>query len=66
MLVEMGLELNTYDACVGNAIINKTQFNICWYVDSNKLSHVDASVGPNEFGKLIVTVGPNMNSLVWT
>ena len=40
----MGFKLNPYDACVANKTINGKQCTIVWYVDDNKISHVDANV----------------------
>ena len=61
-LIKFGFQLNPYDTCIVNAIINDTQFTICWYVDDNKLSHADASVATkmitkieSKFAKLSIT-----------
>jgi hypothetical protein len=43
-LQEMGFQLNPYDACVANKIIDGTQCTIVWYVNDNKISHVKPSV----------------------
>jgi hypothetical protein len=63
-LQEMGFELNSYDPCVANKVINGKQCTICWYVDDNKISHVDANVVTDvikkieeKFGKMTVTRG---------
>ena len=63
-LVEMGFEINPYDLCVANAIIEGSQCTICWYVDDNKISHVKANVVDNviqkiekKFGKMSQTRG---------
>jgi len=60
----MGFELNPYDTCVANKMINGKQCTICWYVDDNKISHVDAKVVASvvekieeRFGKMTVTRG---------
>jgi hypothetical protein len=37
----MGFKLNTYDPCVANSIIHGKQCTIAWFVDDNKISHVD-------------------------
>ena len=39
-LQEMGFELNPYDTCVANKVIDGKQCTIAWYVDDNKISHV--------------------------
>ena len=43
-LEEMGFEVNPYDPCVANKIINGTQCTICWHVDDLKISHKDPEV----------------------
>jgi len=43
-LKEMGFEVNPYDRCVANEIIEGKQFTMRWYVDNNKVSHVDDKV----------------------
>ena len=40
-LVGMGFELNPYNLCVANAIINEKQCTIGWYVDDNIITHSD-------------------------
>ena len=63
-LKELGFELNPYDKCVANKIINGTQCTMCWYVDDNKLSHKDPAVVQQvldeisaRFGDLTITRG---------
>jgi hypothetical protein len=63
-LYDIGFRLNPYDACVANSIINQKQATICWYVDDNKISHVEPTVVTDivdriekEFGKMTVTRG---------
>jgi hypothetical protein len=63
-LKEMGFELNPCDPCVANTIIEGKQCTICWYVDDNKLSHVNPKVVHNviekfegKFGKMSQTRG---------
>ena len=63
-LLKMGFELNQYDPCVANKIVNGKQCTICWYVDDTKISHEDSSVVDmvireleEEFGKMTVTRG---------
>ena len=43
-LENMGFELNPYDPCVANKTINGKQCTIVWYVDDNKISHMDNAV----------------------
>jgi Reverse transcriptase (RNA-dependent DNA polymerase) len=63
-LKDMGFEPNPYDACVANKIIDGTQCTIAWYVDDNKISHVNPKVVDNiiqkieeHFGKMTVMRG---------
>ena len=37
----MGFEVNPYDPCVANKMVNGKQMTICWHVDDLKVSHVD-------------------------
>jgi hypothetical protein len=60
----MGFKLNPYDLCVANSQIKGKQCTITWYVDDNKISHVDAMVVTGimekievKFGKMTVTKG---------
>ena len=41
-IVGQGFELNPYDPCVANKIVNGKQMTITWHVDDLKISHVDA------------------------
>ena len=43
-LKSLGFVLNPYDPCVANAMIDGSQCTVAWYVDDNKISHVDTSV----------------------
>jgi hypothetical protein len=66
-LVSWGFEINPYDWCVANKMINGKQCTILWHVDDLKISHVDNEVNTTiiglidaEFGKeapLTVTRG---------
>ena len=41
----MGLsEINPYEKCIANKIINGNQCTIGWYVDDNKISHKKTKV----------------------
>ena len=62
----MGFELNPYDECVANKMINDKQCTIAWHVDDNKISHVDKNMVLKvikcieaKFGKMTVTRGDN-------
>jgi hypothetical protein len=57
-LVSWGFEINPYDWCVANKMVNGKQCNILWHVDDLKISHIDSTVITNvikqindEFGK---------------
>jgi hypothetical protein len=63
-LKKMGFEINPYDQCVANKVINGKQCTICWYVDDLKISHVDKNVVTQiildiekAYGKMTVTRG---------
>ena len=63
-LQKMGFVLNSYDQCVANCDIDGKQCTIAWYVDDNKISHVDPEVVSmiiekieSHFGKMTVTRG---------
>jgi Reverse transcriptase (RNA-dependent DNA polymerase) len=63
-LKDMGFELNPYDPCVANKDIKGTQCTILWYVDDNKISHVNPDVVTEiilqiekRLGKMTVTRG---------
>ena len=43
-LVRMGFKLNPYNLCVANSQIKGKQCTVAWYVDDNKISHVDDTV----------------------
>ena len=62
LLKDRGFVLNPYDPCIANATINGKQCTIGWYVDDNKISHVDSKVVDeiialieSHFGKMTVT-----------
>jgi len=39
-LQEMGFEINPYDPCVANKMVNGTQMTIRWHVDDLMISHL--------------------------
>ena len=39
-----GYKLKPYDFCVANKLVNGKQCTIVWYVDDNKVSHVEPKV----------------------
>jgi len=40
-LLSLGFEINPYDPCVANKIINGKQMTICWHVDDLSIGHVN-------------------------
>jgi hypothetical protein len=46
-LVEWGFEINPYDRCVANKMVNGKQLTVGWHVDDLKISHVDTTVVDN-------------------
>ena len=68
--IKEGFEINPYDKCVANKVINGKQCTIVWYIDDNKVSHVDKNVVTEvielmkrHFGDLVVTRGKKHNFL---
>jgi hypothetical protein len=51
-LKEQGFEINPYDWCVANKMINRKQCTIVWHVDDLKISHVDGKVVTGIINKL--------------
>ena len=43
-LKNMGFEVNPYDPCVANKMVNGAQCTVCWHVGNLKVSHVDEAV----------------------
>jgi hypothetical protein len=43
-LLSLDFEINPYDPCVANKIINDKQMTICWHVDDLFIGHVDPIV----------------------
>ena len=42
-LISQGFELNPYDPCVANKMVNGSQFTVLWHVDDLKISHLQES-----------------------
>jgi hypothetical protein len=40
-LVKYGFQLNPYDPCVANKLVNTQQLTVSWHIDDLKISHVD-------------------------
>ena len=69
-LKRMGYKINPYDKCVANRFIGDKQCTITWYVDDNKISHVEDDVITTEletitehFGELDISRGDEHNFL---
>ena len=43
-LQDWGFEINPYDWCVANKIVNGKQVTVVWHVDDLKISHEDDDV----------------------
>ena len=63
-LCGMGFEVNPYDHCVANKMIKGSQCTVGWYIDNNKVSHINDKVNTmvveaieEKFGKLARTTG---------
>ena len=69
-LKDMGFEINPYDKCTVNKMINVSQCTSDWYVEKNKISHKEAKVVENmftipkeKFGELTITKGNSRDVL---
>ena len=43
-LLSYGFELNPYDPCVANKMVNGEQLTVCWHMDNLKSSHIVTKV----------------------
>jgi hypothetical protein len=50
VLTQWGFDVNPYDWCVANKVINDKQCTIVWHVDDLKISHVDPRGGVTDIG----------------
>ena len=41
-LEDFGFEVNPYDPCVANKMVNGSQMTVTWHVNDLKISHVDS------------------------
>ena len=57
-LEEMGFEVNPYNPCVANKMVNGKQMAVCWHVDDLKESHVEKSTVTALALKLAKLYGP--------
>lgn len=53
----MGFKMNPYDACIANAIIDGKQCTVAWYVDDNKISHINSKIVDYVIEKIEARVG---------
>jgi hypothetical protein len=51
-LQRMGFKLNPYDTCVANKMFSGKQCTIAWYIDNNKISHVEPKVVTDVIAKI--------------
>ena len=58
-LKSQGFLINTYDRCIANSTIQDKQCTIEWYVDNNKVSHVDEYMNT----KVIETISEHFGNL---
>ena len=63
-----GFEINKYDQCIANKVVNGKQCTVCWHVDDTKISHADKNIVSaviknieNEFDTMTVTRGKEHN-----
>ena len=61
---DLGFKLNPYERCIANKIISENQCTTVWFVDNNKVSHIENSVNSmgkdnteEKFGKLSCNTG---------
>ena len=40
-LEDYGIEVNPYDPCVANKVVNGSQMTVTWHMDDLKVSHKD-------------------------
>ena len=62
--MEKSFELNPYDKCVMNKIVNVKQCTLLWYMEYNKVLYKEEKVVEDliinlkkHFGELVVTIG---------
>ena len=63
-LKSLGFIINTFERCIASSVIDAKQCKISWYVDDNKVSHVEEKVNTKitekiveHFGELTVSRG---------
>ena len=55
----MAFKLNLYDICVANNVANMEQCTLCWYVDNNKVSHMEDKVNTD----IVVEISKHLGEL---
>ena len=55
-LEETGFEVNPYDPCVANKMVNGSQITVTWHVDDLKVSHKEST----EVTKFILALGKKL------
>ncbi len=53
----LGFELNPYDPCIENFIVNGSHQTVCWHVDDLKISHIDPAINAQLKGSLAKIYG---------
>ncbi len=43
-LESMEFELNPYDPCIANHMVNEIQQTVAWHIDDLKISHIDPAL----------------------
>ena len=59
-LENTGFEINPYDPCVANKMVNGHQMTICWHMDDFKVSHKDDNAVTAIAEKLTDLYGTNI------
>ena len=59
-LSDYGFEINPYDPCVANKMVNGSQMTVVWHVDDLKVSHASATVIQNFVQYLKSKYGDNL------
>jgi hypothetical protein len=63
-LQEMGFEINPYDPCVANKMVNRTQMGIRWHVDNLMISHFSQDEIMNDVQGIKDIYGDNLTETV--
>ena len=63
-LTNMSFELNPYDPCVANKMVDGKQLTVSWHVDDLTLSHVDESAVMHVINNLKAIYGMNLKETI--